>query len=262
MDYEEYVTNVIKFRTYDAEEVMKNIKKGIATDVHVSYGISCHIRDMSHCTVNIYENGYITTYAYADTGFLGTIFGGPKDQKVTYRISEEKAKEIIELSTNRYLEIKETIEREQAELKETAKIETALNLFEQSEEPLKTWYNYEGSGTMFYQNFPDTNCELLPMFQALEYEQVDEEYVWEKARSEDVTYRIDDDLVISVFNHIANNYETNYGLVGVRVADTGKYPQSSYLFNYYKIDSEKGKELVQKVRQLFFAYNGKTLYVD
>lgn len=259
VDYEEYVGSVVKQRTLDAEIVNKrDIKDDITTDVFLSYGISCHIRSMEHCTIKVYENGYITTFAYAETNII-SFLGQPKDQKVVYRIEEEKAKEIIELATDRYLEIKEQIAKDRAVLEERAKIENALETFEQSEETLKAWYNYSGSGRMYYSTFPDPNRELLPLFKALEYEEMEDDFVWGKAHLEQVTYRIDDDFAISLYNHVESYLDTNYDLVGVRVLDNGKYPQEVYLYRYYKIDPTKGKEIVQKAKDMFLEYNKETI---
>ena len=253
IDYEEYVNRVIKERTKDAEQVSKKILKNITTDTYVSYNLICHIEKMEYCSVHVYDNGYITTFAHAEVDFISAFFGRPKDQKVTYKIEEEKAKEIIELATNRYLEIKEEIAREDAELTEEAKIENVLNTFEQSEEPLKIWYNYKGNDVFYPWTFIDTNRELLIDFKTIEYEDTEDEFVYEKNRIEDVVYRIDDDLHISVYNHVLTEDETNYDLVSTSIRRKGKYMKNSYLTFYYKINSQKGKAIAQKAEQLFLA---------
>ena len=251
IDYEEYVLEKIKSRTINAEEVSKDIPKKIATDVYASYSISCSIRQMERCQIKIFENGYISTYAYSEKSIINSFLGRPKDQKVTYKIEEEKAKEIIQIATNRYLEIKETIAEEQAELEETAKIENVLKEFEESEDALKLWYSSYNSTTEFYSGtFQDTNHEFLTELKAVTYEDAEDEFVYEKNRIESATYRINDDMVISIYNHILQDKDINYDLVSTRVRDNTKYPKSTFLYLYYKIDPQVGKALIQRAKQL------------
>ena len=258
-DYEERVGKAIKSRVIDAEEVKTKLKNSIVTDSYVEYGISCHLREMSHCSVHVYDNGYITTFAYAEQDFLSSIFGRPKDQKVVYKIDEEKAKEIINLATDRYVEIKTQKEKDQAELEEAAKIENVLNTFDQSEEELKIWYGYTGSGAQYTLTFPDAERELLEELKTVTYTKADDEFIYEKLRNEMVAYRIDDDLQIIVYNHNLSYDETNYDLVSTRIHDTGKYPGYYYQDFYYKIDPEQGRALVRIAHQLFMEYNADTI---
>lgn len=253
-DYEEYVCNTIKSRVLDAEDVTKNTKDNVQTDSYVSYSVDCHIRKMEHCNIRIFENGYITTYAYAETEFMNYFFGKPKNQKLIYKIEEDKAKEIIEIATNRYLSIKEEIDTYQAELTEAAQIGNVINTFEQSGETLNITYNHQDSVSYFHDTFPDNNRELLEELEALEYEEADDFFVTEKVRIIEVSYCINSDLVIDVCNHISNEEETNYDLICTRIRDKGKYPQNTYLYFFYKIDPQKGKALIQKVNQLYLDY--------
>ena len=258
-DYDNYVGKAIKGKVSNAEEVSKNFKKDIQTDSYLSYNLNCHIQRMEYCTIRIYENGYITTYANAEIDIISSFLGRPKDQKATYKIEEEKAKEIIEIATNRYLEIKETIEREQAELEEAAQIENVLDTFEQSEETLNIWYNYRDPSVLYNASFPDTDRELLADLKALDYEKADDYFVFERIRIQEVVYRIKD-LRIVIYNHVLSDQDENYDLISTRIRDNGKYPQNDCLDVYYKIDPQKGKELVQKVAQLYLDYSSNTTY--
>ena len=253
-DYEEYVCAAIKSKVLDAEDVTKNTKNIVRTDSYVSYSLNCHIRKMEHCSINIFENGYITTYAYAETDSMYYFFGRPKDQKLIYKIEEDKAKEIIEIATNRYLEIKEEIETYQAELTNAAQIGNVINTFEQSGETLNISYTHEDSASYSHDAFPDNNRELLAELKTIEYEEADDFFITGKVRIVKVSYCINSDLVIAICNHILNEEKANYDLVCTRIRDKGKYPQSTYLYFFYKIDPQKGKALIQKVNQLYLDY--------
>ena len=250
-DYEGYVRTAIRSRTVTAEEVSKNIPKSIVTDSYVEYKISCSIRQMEYCQIRVFENGYVATYAYKYKDIIGSFLGSPKDQKVTYKIDEDKAKEIIELATARYLEIKEEQETTKAELKEETKIENILNTLEQSEDIPNVWVGYNFSGDAYPSYFPDTNRDLLGKLKEIEYEDATDEFIYEKVRQEDLVYRVSDSLVISLYNHISNEQETNYDLLSIRVINNGRFPSEKYYYRYYKINPQKGLGLIQKARQLY-----------
>lgn len=250
-DYEDYVRTAIRSRTVTAEEVSKNIPKSIVTDSYVEYKISCSIRQMEYCQIRVFENGYVATYAYKYKDIIGSFLGSPKDQKVTYKIDEDKAKEIIELAANRYLEIKEEQKATEAELKEETKIENVLSTFEQSENIPNIRVNYNIPDGAYPSYFPDTNHDLLGELKEIEYEDATDEFIYEKVRLNDLIYRIDDTLVVTLYNHISNEQETNYDLLSVRVINNGKFPADKYFYRYYKIDPQKGLGLVQKAKQLY-----------
>ena len=251
-DYEDYVRTKMKSKTVAAEQVSKNIPKSIVTESYVELDISCHIKQMEHCQIKVFENGYVSTYAYTSKGVINSFLGTPKDQRVTYKIGEAEAKEIIELATARYVEIKETIKIEQAELEETCKIENVLKEFEESENPLKLWYGGDISTNAFYgTTFPDTNREFLPEIKAVTYEEAEDEFIYEKNRNENAAYRIDDNMVFTLYNHIMQDKEVNLDLVSVRVRDNGKYPKSTFMYKYYKINPEVGLGLIRKVDTLY-----------
>lgn len=251
-DYEDYVRTKMKSKTVAAEQVSKNIPKSIVTESYVELDISCHIKQMEHCQIKVFENGYVSTYAYTNRNIISSFLGAPKDQRVTYKISEAEAKEIIELATARYVEIKETIKIEQAELEESAKIENVLKEFEEAENTPKLWYGGDISSNVFHGLiFPDTNREFLPELKAVTYEEAEDEFIYEKNRIENATYRIDDNMVFSLYNHIMQDQEINLDLVSIRVRDNTKYPKSTFLYKYYKIDPEVGLQLLYKIDSLY-----------
>lgn len=259
IDYEEYVGKAIRERVRDAEEVTKSIKKSVTTDNYVSYRITCAIRKMDKCTIYVYDNGYITTYAYAYTDIINSFFGRPKDQKLVYKIEEGVAKEIIDIATNRYVEIKEQMDADNAAVEEAGKIENVLNTFEQSEEPLNLWYNFQGSGVQYHADFPDTNREFLDGLKTTEFEEAEDNFVWGRIIIEEVKYRINNDLVLGVCNHIERYEETNIDIVSVTVKNKGKYADGYNCTFYYKIDPEQGHALVQLANRLFLEYNAETI---
>ncbi len=149
-DYDDKISYLIKSNLDDLKVVGTNLPKDKKerTDVYLSYSISCHLREMDYCEINIYDNGFITSHAYSTEGIIFGLFHA-KDQDICYRISEEKAKYIIEKATERYLEIKETQDKEYAELLELAKMENVFNRAEETAKDL-TLYCYNVDRYPYY----------------------------------------------------------------------------------------------------------------
>ena len=252
IDYDNQVAEIIYDKILDAEFLGENLPKNKKerTDVFVGYSIDCHLRQMNSCQIFIYDNGFITSKAYGDS----TIWGSPKDQDASYRISKENAEYIIEKATERYLEIKETKEKEHAEYLERAELENVFKRAEETTEKLMLWSYTPPTeeGRLF--DIPDENREFLDSLKSIEYEQKSEQWYYSRNRYRAISYSLDRDFTIAICQDETEPEHFVYDSLEVYVQSYEQYPISGNNFFYYEINPEVGKELVNKANEIMKAY--------
>ena len=254
IDYDKEVQRMISSKLGDVEKIGENIKesKKEKTDTYLSYSFHCNIHPMDNCLVNIYDNGYITTYASSDNYDLFGLMV-PKDQDVSYRISEDSAKAIIEKAKERYLEIKEVQDREEAELKEYAKLENIFKRAEETTKELEVWCKVDRP----YDTpsiFVDENLEYLEALKQVEYEEAASDWFYYHFRMNAVTYDLDNDFNLGIQGNYDDPDNTIYDAVRVTIKYNLTYPKQKDFLFFYKIDPEVGKQLVDKANQMRVDY--------
>ena len=254
IDYDKEVQRIVSGKLRDVELVGENIKesKKERTDTYLSYAFHCHVRQMGNCLVHIYDNGYITTYASANSYDLFGLMT-PKDQDVSYRISEDAAKEIIEKAKERYLEIKEVQDREEAELKEYAKLENIFKRAEETTKELKVWCKVDRPDVT-PSIFTDENLEYLDALKQVEYEETTSEWFHYRYRMNAVTYNLDNDFNLGIQGNYDDTDNVIYDAVRVTLYYDLTYPKEKEIVFFYKIDPTVGKQLVDKANQMRVDY--------
>ena len=259
IDFEESVKKMIYNSLAGVQEIGKNVKesKKDKTETYLSYTFSCDMRNMDYCEVRIYDNGYINTKAYLESGNFFAYFMRPRDQDVSYRISEETAKEIIQYGSDRYADIKEVQDRENAELKEYAKFENVFKRAEETTKELRLWSSTPNE-IIFPSIITDTNREFLDCLKQIDYSEESSEWYYTRYRSNSVSYELKDDFTIVIATDYEEPDKEIHDALVLHIRKDQTYPTQDDHYFYYEIDPKDGKQLVDKANEMISDY-AKTL---
>ena len=233
-DFDLVIGNALKKVSYTGFEKSGKKEKKYS----FNYMIREHINRFDGCFIDVYEDGTLTTSAYASG------WGAPKSQFYTYEIGEEAAKEIIDLAKNRYVEIKEI---RKTELEEKYGEMSVDGFFKAAEESqiVPTLF----CGELSIPTVQDNDYAYLKELKEFEYKEIAK--VPDGVFENTLGYSFDDNIAFRIYHNTEE--ETNsYAMLQYKYEGSLKiYPGYTYFHClYYSINYSKVSDFINKIKTI------------
>lgn len=208
---------------------------------YVSYDITSYIDSYNHCSITIFNNGTIETYA-SGAGKLSA----PKDQHYIYNVGESVANEIISKVKERYTEIETTLNECYEVVKERASLDKFFTNVEESETPALVEFSEmrQGKGQNDF-TFHDDDRSVLNELKELEYQEKEKGFTTGMLPM--LRYGYSSDWVLNVYC----TYEGDTYTASISVRDDGPYQRYQGFYHYYEyfysINQAKAEALITRI---------------
>lgn len=231
-DFDLVIGNALKKFSYTSSEKGGKEKKNYS----FNYIIHAHINRFDSCIIDVYEDGTLTTSAYASG------WGAPKSQFYTYKIGKETAKEIIDLAKNRYAEIKEIRKTELEEKYGEMSIDGFFKTVEESQ-IVPTFF----CGELSIATVQDKDHAYLKELKEFEYKEI--------ARAPDgvfvntLRYGFDDNITFHIYHNIEED-TNSYAELQYKYEGSLKiyYDYTNFHCLYYSINYNKVSDFINRIK--------------
>ena len=216
-------------------------KKRQSSINYVSYEITSYIDRYYRCSITIFDNGTIETYASA----YGKL-SAPKDQRFIYTLGESVTSEIISEVKERYAEIETTINNQYEVVKERASLDKFFASVEDSEMPALVSFSEmrQNKGQNEF-TFHDDDCSILNELKELEYQEKEKGFTTGVLPM--LKYGFNRDWLLNIYC----TYEGDVYTASISVTDDGPYQRYQGFIRYYEffysINQVKAEALITRI---------------